>query len=888
MSEGRRPDPDHPPAGVSSPEGRRRGRLKIFLGAAAGVGKTYTMLQAAHQRREEGVDVVVALAETHDRPETEALLAGLEVLRRRRLLYRGLWLTEMDLDAILARRPALALVDELAHSNAEGSRHPRRWQDVAELLESGVDVYTTLNVQHLESLNDVVAQITGVRVRETVPDSLFEQADEVELVDLPPEELIARLHEGKVYVAESPAQAVQKFFRPGNLIALRELALRRTAQRVDREMRAYMATHGIAGPWPAGERVLVCLSPGATAERLLRTGWRLAASLDAELHALFVETLPLPAAQQEGVSHTLRRVEEMGGRAATVTGLDVAEEIVHYARSHNVTRIVIGKPLRSLWREALHRSLLDRVLRGCPGVDLHVISTGEQQPAAPAARATGAPPYPGLLKALGLVALVTLLGRTLFSGVDPTNLVMFYLLVVVISGLSWGRGPAVLSAVAGVLAFDFFLIPPFLSLTVSDVQFLITFAALLAVALALGSLTGRVREQAALARRRETETAALFAFSRTMVGARQVDEIAAAAVKHLGESFGQEVLVLLPEQGQLHIAASTGRFKLDAKELAAAAWSFEHGQPAGRGTHTLPGVQGLYLPLQTARTVIGVLALRGSGDTLLSAEQRGLLAAFTAQVAVAMERAQLYEEARQVQLLSEADKLRQAILNSISHDLRTPLASIIGSLTTVTVEGKQLDDPTRRDLIDTAREEAQRLNELVGNLLDISRLESGTLKLASDWYDLRDAVAMALERKAAGLKGHPVRTSLPEDLPLLQMDYVLIVQVLINLLENAAKYSPHGGEIEVRARDTGETVEVAVLDRGQGVPQQDWERVFEKFYHVGGKGAGTGLGLAICRGIIELHRGSIWLRPREGGGTVVTFRLPRGAAEAGEDDGRHS
>ena len=502
--------------------------------------------------------------------------------------------------------------------------------------------------------------------------------------------------------------------------------------------------------------------------------------------------------------------------------------------------------------------------------------------------AAGGVPYLAYLKSLGLVAVVTVLGRTVLSRVHPINLVMFYLLVVVISSLSWGRGPAVLAAAAGVLAFDFFLIPPFLSLAVHDVEFVITFAALLAVALAIGTLTARLREQAVVARRREAETAALLAFSRRMLGARQWEDIVAAAVQHLGESFGREVVVLLPEKGHLTIAASTGRFKLDDREMAAAAWTFAQGRPAGRGEATLPGVRGLYLPLQTARSIIGVLAVRGSDAPPLTAEERHLLEAFTAQVAVAMERAQLYEEARQVQVLAEADRLRQAILGAISHDLRTPLASIIGSLSTLTGEGTRLDDRTRGDLIETAREEAQRLNQLVGNLLDISRLESGTLKLASDWYDLRDAVATALERKAPQLQAHPVRTALPDDLPLLQMDYVLIVQVLVNLLENAAKYSPPGGEIEVRARDTGQAVEVAVLDRGQGVPAGEWDRVFEKFYHVGGKRAvgGTGLGLAICRGIVELHRGSIWLRPREGGGTVVTFRLPLGrAAEAGESGG---
>lgn len=879
-----RPDPEELLAAVQQEEqSRNRGKLKIFFGFAAGVGKTYAMLEAAHQRKAEGVDVVVGYVETHGRKETEALLRGLEVIPRRKVPYRNVVLEEMDLDAILARRPQLVLVDELPHTNAPGSRHVKRYQDVEELLAAGIHVYTTLNVQHLESVNDIVAQITGVRVQETVPDRVFDQADEVELIDLPPEELLQRLKEGKVYIPEQAERAMRQFFRPGNLIALRELALRRTAQQVDREMRAYMVTHGIPGPWPAGERVLVCVGPTPMAERLVRTARRLAAHLDAEWIALYVETprdRARPQAERDLVHRALRLAEELGGRAITVTGLDVADEVVHYARAHNVTKIVIGKSVGPRWKDFVSGSLVERVIRQSGGVDVHVISS----PAAARGRwrwrrgtPTGAQ-WRHLAAAAGAVAAVTGTGVVIAPYIQPVNLVMFYLLAVVLAGMWWGRTPAILASVLGVLAFDFFFVPPRLSFAVSDAEYLITFAALLVVAATVGTLTGRLRDQANLSRRRELEQAALYDLTRMLVAARGIEEITLTLVRHMRERFRRQVAVLLPEAGRLRVRAGSVGFRLDEKEMAAATWTFTHGEPSGRGENTLPGVRARYLPLKTGRGVVGVLAVAPAGEKEppLTPDQRHILEAITAQAAVAIERARLADEARRAQLAAETERLHATLLNSISHDLRTPLASIIGALTTLTGQGTQLDKATRNELLETAREEAERLNRLVSNLLDMTRLESGRLKLATDWCDLEDVVTTALEQVGTQLKDRPVQVDVAPDLPLLRVDHALIAQVLANLLDNAVKYSPPGSPVEVSLYRQGDEVHVRVADRGYGIPEEHRQRIFDKFYRVEqpGQPAGTGLGLAICKGIVEAHGGRIWSEPRPGGGTVVTFTLP--------------
>lgn len=876
-----RPNPELLLAHIQADEQRQaRGKLKIFLGYAAGVGKTYAMLEAAQQRRAQGTDVVIGYADTHGRAETEALLENLTIIPRKQVDYRGTTLAEMDIDAILARRPQLTLVDELAHTNAPGSRHLKRYQDVEELLAAGIDVYTTLNIQHMESLNDVVAQITGVTVRETVPDTVLDDVDEIELVDLPTDELLQRLEEGKIYVPEQAAYAVKKFFRPGNLAALRELALRRAAERVDQQMLAYMQTRSIPGPWPAGERMLVCVSPSPLSERLVRAGRRLAARLNAEWFAVHVEApgrVRLAEADRDRVARTLSLAETLGARALTLPGNNVAETLVSYARTHNITKIIAGKPLRPRWQELLRGSVVDQIIRRSQDIDVYVIS-GEAEAARPAA----APPVSSTawgryLQALALVALVTLLGQPIRPLIDPTNLVMVYLLIVVIAAIRLGRGPSILTAVLSVVAFDFFFVPPRLTFVVADAQYLLTFAGLLVVGIVISTLTSRVREQARQAQRREAQTAASYDLSRELAAAGDLAAILQAVAAHVGQTFARQVIILLPEDETLRPYIPSPDFTLDEEELAVAMWAFHHGQPAGRGTETLPAADARYLPLKTAKGVVGVLGVKPAiaGDSLTQ-EQRRLMEAFANQIALAVERAQLAEQARQAQLLQEAEKLQAALLNSVSHDLRTPLASITGSLSSLREDNAVLDQAVRDDLIETAWEEADRLNRLVGNLLDMTRLEAGALRLKREPSDIQDLVGVALARMGERLSGRQVHIEVPPDLPLVPLDFVLLVQVLVNLLDNAVKYSPAGTPVGITARQVESEVEISVLDAGPGIPPAELERVFDKFYRIQqpDRAGGTGLGLSISKGIVEAHGGRIWARNRAGGGLVMTVTLP--------------
>ncbi len=908
MAERTRPNPDdllaHIQAEASS---ETRGRLKVFLGYAAGVGKTFAMLEAARQRRAEGVDVVVGYAETHGRVETDALLAGLETVPRHWLEYRGTRLSEMDLDAVLARKPQLALVDEFAHTNAPGSRHPKRHQDVEELLAAGIDVYTTLNVQHLESLNDVVAQITGVVVRETVPDRALDGANEIELVDLPPDELLQRLRDGKVYVPGQAARALERFFRKGNLTALREMALRRTAERVDDQMRAYMQTRAIAGPWSASESLLVCVSPSALSERLVRSARRLADELNAAWVAIYVEAAGRDTeVDRERVARTLQLAEALGARAVTLPGHDIAETTLAYARQHNITKIIVGQPLRPRWQELLSGSVVDRLIRRSGAIDVYVISG--QTAAAPAAPRAWWPhaPFRRYAQSAGLVGLITLFGFLLDwplsrekwalaqvllttgrrppglsfpePALEPTNLVMLYLAAVVLGALSLGRGPAIVASALSVLAFDFFFVPPYLTFAVSDTQYLITFGALFSVGLIVSTLAARAREQALAAQRRAAETAELYDLSRDLAAAPSHTAIAQAVLQHVQQTFGRAAAVLLPHAGRLTMHAASPDFRLDENELAVADWVFRNGEPAGRNTDTLTGAALRYLPLKTARGVVGVLGVRGPDDTArhLTPEQRRLMEAFASQTALAFERDQLSEAARQAEVLQATEKLQTALLNSVSHDLRTPLVSITGALSTLQEANLTLDEAARRALVENAREEAERLNRLVGNLLDMTRLESGALRLRREPADIGDLIGAALEQLGSRLSQRRVHIAVPPELPLVALDFVIMVQVLVNLLDNADKYSPPDGPIEVSAALAGDRLQLTVADRGRGLPEADLPHLFDKFYRVQHPGsvAGTGLGLSICRGMVEAHGGAIQAANRAGGGAVFTLSLP--------------
>ncbi len=871
---------------------KKRGKLRIFLGYAAGVGKTYAMLEAAREQLAQGRAVLGACVECHGRAETEALSEGIPRLPQRRVEYRGVTLREVDLDAVLARRPQLALVDELAHTNVPGSRHTKRYQDVDEILAAGIDVYTTLNIQHVESLNDVVAQITGVTVRETIPDRVLEGADEIDLVDLPPDELIQRLHEGKVYVPEQAGRAVEKFFRPGNLTALREIALRYVAGRVDQQMRSYMDAHAIPGPWPAGERVLVCLTSSPAGERLVRTGRRLATGLDAEWIALHVETAEDTRYTEEDrgrLARLLRLAEELGAKVVTLPGARVAEEVIQYARTHNITKIIVGASGRPRWVEMVRGSVVDRIIRSSGATDVYVIRGPVERLRNLRAerRAQPRPRLPYLYSA-GIIALVTAGGFLVRNRFDPTNLTMLYLLAIVVIALQWGQGPAVLGVALGVVAFDFFFVPPYFSLEVSDPRFLLSFAGLLVVGLVIGSLTGRAREQAQAARQREAYTAALYALSKDLAEASGLEAIARGVARHVAATFSRDVAVLVPVEGRLQPIYQAPGFPLDENELAVATWVYQHGETAGYGTDTLPAASARYLPLKTAQAVRGVLAVRPAPTAeRMTPEQRHLAEAFANQVALAIERAQLADVAKRVEVLRETERLHAALLDSIAHDLRTPLASITGAMSSLVDGAAPIDEPTRRELLENAKEEADRLNRFLGNLLDMNRLESGALKLRVEPGDVEDLVGAALTQLGDGAQRRNIRVSLGSPLPLVPMDFALVTQALVNIVDNALKYSPSDAPVDIRAQVAGADVQIRIEDRGAGIPSGDLKRIFDKFYRVqreDGTG-GVGLGLAISKGIIEAHAGRIWAENRPQGGTTVVFTLPLAPGNVQRSDG---
>lgn len=881
---GERPNPDALLARVQAEEARQqRGRLKVFFGAAAGVGKTYAMLEAAHEQQAAGVDVLAGWVDTHGRQETQALLEGLVVLPRRQVNYRGATVPEFDLDAALQRRPQLILVDELAHTNAPGARHPKRWQDVDELLQAGIDVYTTINVQHLESLNDVVAQITNVVVRETVPDSFLEQADEVELIDLPPDELLQRLREGKVYIPQQADRALHSFFRKGNLIALRELALRRTADRVDAQMQEYMRDHAIAHTWPTAERILVCVSPSPLAERLVRAATRMASGLRAEWIVAYVETpaaLRLPDFANDRVARTLQLAEQLGAETVTLTGQSVSEAILSYAHSRNVTKIIAGKPTHRRWRDIFFGSVLDDLVRNSGAIDVYVISgedaEGRTSPAVVLERTS---PWSAYARALVVVGVCTFAAWLVFPYLAEANLIMIYLLGIVFAAMRYGRGPAVLASVLSVVAFDLFFVVPYLSLAVSDTEYVITFAVMLLVALVISTLTVRLRRQALAASERERRTAALYAMSRDLARIPDVADLLSAATKHIAGVFNSRVAVLLPDGAGHPViqAAAPEEFTLSTDEEAVAQWAYEHSQTAGAGTDTLPGADAIYTPLLAARGTLGVLGVRpGRARQFVAPEQLHLLETFASQTALAVERAQLAEEAERTRIQIETERLRSSLLSSVSHDLRTPLAAIVGAASSLADDDESLDPVTRRELAQTAYEEATRLNRLVSNLLDMTRLESGTVEVHKEWQSLEEVVGAALARLESLLGKRHVSTRLDRNLSLVPLDGVLIEQVFVNLLENAVKYTPLESPIEVGAWSSEDSVTVEVADQGPGIPTEDETRIFDKFYRGRHRrsGLGVGLGLAICQAIVAAHGGRIWVEARAGGGASFRFTLP--------------
>ena len=858
-----------------------KGRLKIFLGYAAGVGKTYAMLTAAQQLKKEGADVVAAYVESHGRVETDALLQGLELIPRTLIPYEGVFLPELDIDAVLARRPAIALVDELAHTNAVGARHEKRWQDIEELLNHGIDVYTTVNIQHFDSINDVVAQITGVIVRETIPDRLLDQAAEIRLVDIAPDELLQRLQEGKVYIPAQATLAMEKFFQTGNLIALRELSLRHAAIRVDDQLRAYMETRSIPGPWPAAERLLVCVSGSPFSERLMRITRRLASEMKAPWYAVYIESPgedKYARENRERIWRDMRLAENMGAEVATITATSVADALVEYAVRHNVTKIVVGKPAKSRWREFLRPPLVDQIIRRSGAIDVYVVSiraAASSEGVAPMVRKKI--PWSGYMTAVALVGGASLICAAFIPFFAPANLVMIYLLAVVLAALRLGREPAILAAFLGVLCFDFFFVPPPYTFAVSDTQYLFTFFALFIVGAIISTLVAKGRQRVETMQTREVQTASLYYLSRDLAAAADTYAIMQAAQKNIRESLHAEIMFFFEDGNQLkHMDAGEGLVP-DLKEQAVADWAFRNQQPAGRGTSTLSSAAFLYLPLKTSINVLGVLGIRlATEDDYTSPQHRLLLDTFASQTAMALERVQFSHQAEQARILLTRENLERALLNSISHDLRTPLATITGILSSLQEEGGGLNEAARRELLATAGEEAARLNRFVGNLLDMTRLEAGVIKLKEEPCDVQDLIGCALAHLEQRLDERPVNISLPPGLPLVRMDMGLMTQVLVNLLDNALKFTPPGSAIDLTVRADKKSLLIETGDRGPGVPDQDLSRIFDKFYQVPvPEGAsGTGLGLSICKGIVEAHGGTIRAENRAGGGLRVICRLP--------------
>jgi len=871
-----RPSPEEMLARAAEEEARaRRGRLKIYFGMAPGVGKTYAMLEEGLRRRRPGLEVVIGWVETHGRIETEALASRLDRIPAQTFVYRGVELPEFDVEAALARKPGLLLVDELPHTNAPGSRHPKRWQDVEELLEAGIDVHTTLNVQHLESVNDVVAQITGVVVRETVPDALFDKADEIELVDLPPDDLLKRLEEGKVYLGDASVHAATHFFQKGNLIALRELALRRSTERVDAQVDAWRREHGIAVPWSTGERLLVAVGSSASARDVVRAAYRMATRLHAPWIALHVET-SAGEADRDRVMEILAFAEQLGAETAVVRGEGVADEIVKACRQRNVARVVLGRPDYGAWRSRIRGTLVKALVRQAEGIDVLVTSGTPESP--DGTRAPITPPSAGTLaewiEALVWVAGATLVVSALDRWVSDADRALIYVFAVLVAATRVGTGPSLFAAASSVVAYDFLFVSPRYTFSVSDARYVVTFLVMLAVGVIVGRLTMRIRRQAESAVHRERRTAALYALSRELATETDPGAIARTAARHVRDHLGCTTVVWVrePREGLHALEVGDAAVATDERELAVARWVLEHQRAAGRGTDTLPYARALYLPLVGSAGPIGAVALVGES---LAGDQRLLADTFARQTALALERALLTAEAEQARIAVETERLRNELLSAVSHDLRTPLASITGSATAL-IESDAVDPAARLELLHTIREESELLGRLVADLLDLTRIESGTVQARREWVPVEEVIDVALGRLEAQLAGREVTVDVPEEMLTAPMDATLVGQVLLNLLENAAKHTPAGGPLAIVARSDGARLMIEVLDRGNGIPAGEEERIFEKFYRTadGRRVPGTGLGLAIARAVVRAHGGAIRAENRDGGGARFVVELP--------------
>ena len=883
-TEGQRPDPDALLATLGDSKARMQcGRLKIFFGAAPGVGKTYAMLEAGQRERRSGVDVVVGYVEPHQRPDTIALLDGFEILPLRQIEHRGISLAEFDLEGALARQPKLILIDELAHSNVPGSTHTKRWQDVQQLLDNGIDVFSTLNVQHLESLNDQLAQITGVVVKERIPDDVFESAWEVELVDLPPDDLIDRLRKGKVYIPEQANHALEKFFRKGNLFALRELALRRTAERVDKQVEEFRRAQPIPSTWSLGDRLLVCVGPSPHSAKIVRAAKRMANSLKCPWIAAYVERVgatPLSPQNRARLLANLRLAEKLGAATTFLSGPDTVDEVIHYARKHNVSKIIVGKPTQPRWRELIAGSFVYELTRRCGEIDLYVISgdSGNSEERAPASKFTGRSSYRDYVRAIAVVGLCTVIGVMSYEHVAPVNIIMVYLLGVVAISIHCGRGPSFLASFLGVAVFDFAFVPPRGTFAVQDSQYLFTFFVMLLTGLLISSLTSRIRDQVTAARDGEARNYALLMLSRELAVAKTIGEVIDACIRNLQHAIPLRAVFLNKNAAGRLEALAFGKEALAPSErgVAVANWVFDNRRVAGLGTDTLPSADATYYPLTSEAETFGVLAVKAESAEGWDPTSSQLIDAVLGQTAAALERIKVSQDSERMRVEMKEEQLRSALLSSVSHDLRTPLAAIEGAGSTLLLQYDQLAPTIRAELLGTVVDEAEHLNRLVANLLDATRLEGGVLAAQREWESVEEIIGSALSRTNRLLQGRELELSVPADLPLIRGDAVLLQQAVVNLIENATKYSPPKTPITISAAQKGDRMVIEVADRGPGIRSEDIERIFDKFYRVADSQSrtGSGLGLTVAKGVVSIHEGDIVAENRPGGGALFRITLP--------------
>lgn len=897
MNEPERPTPEQMLARIRSEStevesASSEGKLRLFFGYAAGVGKTYAMLQAAQAMKREGREVVIGYVEPHARPETHALTERLETISRLEIPYRGSVLQEFDLDSTLARKPEFVLVDELAHTNAPGCRHAKRWQDVEELLAAGINVLSTLNVQHVESLNDVVAEISGVQVRETVPDSILQRADEVTLIDVSPDDLLERLRQGKIYVPTQAAFALEKFFRKNNLVALREMALRHAADRVHDDVEVARLGSAASRPWPTNERLLVCVGPSPTSAKVVRAAKRLADRIHAPWIALHIESASAAQwsdADRQQLHRNLRLAESLGGEIVQSSGDDVSQELLAYASSRNVTKIVVGKTgetTRRWWRGP--NSLVDRMLRDSGNMDVVVVRGVDEPHPTSTSWYSNSSKLPQLrwLEAISYTIAATLITLLMnFAGFSEVNLVMVYLLAVVAIAARCGSMPSMAASLASVLIFDVLFTQPYYRITVYDSQYLVTFAVMLIVGLLASTLTSRVRYQADTARKNERRAEALYRLSRRLANTAKTADLLNETEQIISEVFDAHAVIYLPneERKVRPILGHVASFAASAKEFATAQWVLDHNEPAGAGTNTLPSSEALYIPLSTPESVAGVMAIQpAKANTQLSIDSRQLLETYATQIAFAIERNNLSERSQRAELESEAEKLRSSLLSAVSHDLRTPLAAIAGAASSLDANiNRGSIDEANHKLLETIVDESKRLTRLVENLLHMTRLSSGKVQINRQWQPVEEVIGSALHRLDHVLGGREVKVEIKGDLPLINGDDILLETVLVNLIDNALKYSPSHKPIEIQSEIAGRGIAIQVADRGCGILPGDEEKIFEKFNRGSGRNTdrrGTGLGLAICDAIIRAHKGTITAKNRDGGGTIVRFTIPNESA----------